>query len=193
MKLFRLQSLKTNGVYRLTAREVREFYDEHILGAALKASSLIKASVHRRLPSEFLITGTVLVELFRGGELIDVRAGANLVVNTGKDAVIDRLQAASVAVHDYQAIGTGSTAAAAGNTTLETETGTRVQGTLSQPASTTDRLVSTFAAGNGTATITETGRLNASSSGNLFARQVFSGIAKGASDSLQVTHDITVS
>jgi hypothetical protein len=48
-----------------------------------------------------------------------VRLGYNLVVNAGKDAVIDRLQAAAVAVHDYVAIGTGTNAAAAGDTAFK--------------------------------------------------------------------------
>lgn len=204
-KLFPVESQKTGGVYRLSANDVQDFYDEHVLGYAgrFKLSALSKfknvlIDILRRKGEiqafEGLVCcGTVLLRLFGSdGELIDVRAGANLVVNTGKDAVIDRLQAASVAVHDYQAIGTGTNAAAAGDTTLQTEVA-RAQGTLSQPTSTTDRLVTTFAAGTGTGAITECGRLNAASTGNLFARQVFSVVTKGAGDSLTVTHDITIS
>jgi hypothetical protein len=145
------------------------------------------------LQDTFKVTGTVLVQLFDPEfELKDVRLGYNLVVNAGKDAVIDRLQAAAVAVHDYVAIGTGTNAAAAGDTALQTEIGTRIQGTLSQPVSTQDRVISTFPAGNGTGAITEEGRFNALTVGNLFARQVFSAVNKAAGDSLQVTHDINV-
>jgi hypothetical protein len=190
---FALTSLRTGKLHRLSDSEVQEFYDSEILGRSKKFAEKARAQVGRLL-SPFLIVGTVLLQLRNQfGELVNVSAGGNLVVDTGKAAVIDRLQGTSVGVHDWQAIGTGATAAAAGDTTLQTETGTRQQGTLSQPTATTDRLVSTFAAGNGTGSITETGRLTAVSSGNLFARQVFTAIAKGASDSLQVTHDITVS
>lgn len=184
MKLFTLENL-AGQIYRLTSKEIVDFYHEHILG---------KIRARFRFSDEFKIAGSVLLQLFGpSGELKDARAGANLIVTTGKNAVIDRLQAAAVAVHDFQAVGTGTTAAAAGDTALETEIGTRVQGTLSQPVATTDRLVSTFAAGNGTGALTETGRLNASSNGNLFARQVFAVVNKAAGDSLQVTHDITIS
>lgn len=200
-KRFTLRSLKTGGLYLLEASEIQEFYDEHVLGAAVRFGATARDRCTSRVKPDkleagdgFLCFGTVLLKLFdAGGGLKAVQAAVNLVVNTGKDAVIDRLQAATPAVHDFQAIGTGTTAPAAGNTALETEIGTRVQGTLSQPTSTTDRLVSTFAAGNGTGAITETGRLNASTAGNLFARQTFSVVNKAAGDSLQVTHDITVS
>jgi hypothetical protein len=180
-----LRSLKNGRIYRLSAREIAAFFAEHISGRLAQGVPPV---------SGIRVIGSVLLQLFNpDAELLQVHAGVNLVVDTGKAAVIDRLQGTSVGVHDFQAIGTGTNAAAAGDTTLQTEIGTRVQGTLSQPNATTDRLVSTFAAANGTGAITETGRLTASSGGNLFARQVFSVINKGASDSLQVTHDITVS
>lgn len=180
-KLLHLPDPNRRRVLRLRPNELMEFYHEQV------------SKISRQARSGFTVVGSVLIQLFNPqGELYDARYGANLVVDAGKAAIIDRLQAASVAVHDYQAIGTGTTAAAAGNTTLETEVA-RAQGTLSQPTATTDRLITTFAAGIGTGAITETGRLNASSTGNLMARQVFSVINKAAGDSLQVTHDITIS
>lgn len=197
-KIFSLRSLRTGRLHRLTDGQIQEFYDNEILGqrkhlSTGKIMSMI-AGLFGDIVSPFEVVGTVLLQLRNAsGDLVHVNAAGNLVTTAGLGLVIDRLQAASPAVCDYQAIGTGTTAAALGDTTLQTETGTRVQGTLSQPAATTDRLVSTFAAGNGTAAITETGRLNASSVGTLFARQVFSAVNKGASDSLQITHDITVS
>jgi hypothetical protein len=179
---FTLKSLKTGRSYRLRAEDISNFYSDHILGWPRKLLRGCGISA----------IGTVLLQLNRNGELIEVRAGGNLVVTTGLNAVIDRLQAATPAVHDYQAIGTGTNASALGDTTLQTEL-VRAQGALSQPIATTDRLVTTFAAGTGTGALTETGRLNAAAAGNLFARQVFSVINKGASDSLTITHDITVS
>ena len=137
------------------------------------------------------IKGTITLDLFGpDGKLKDSRRVENIITNTGRAHIIDRLQAAAVAVADYIAIGTGSTAAAAANTTLETEVA-RAQGTLSQSDAYTDRCVYTFAAGTGTGTIAECGRLNASSAGTLMGRQVFTGIAKGSSDSLAVTYDFT--
>lgn len=208
MKLIALTEFCTGKIYHVEPRQIDEFYENSRLRLISKRfafheeisriesdQSLILRIKNSKTPLDpFHILGTLLLKLFDArGELFHAAMHTNIVVDTGKAAVIDRLQAASPAVHDYMAIGTGNTAAAAGDTALQTETGTRVQGALTQPTATTDRLISTFAAGNGTAAITETGRLNASSSGNLFCRSVFAAVNKGASDSLQITYDITVS
>jgi len=137
------------------------------------------------------IRGLILIQLFGSdGKLKDERRVENIITNTGRQAIIDRLQGNTPAVCDYIAIGTGATAAAAADTTLQTEVA-RAQGTLSQPDAYTDRCVQTFAAGTGTGTITEAGRLNAASVGTLMGRQVFTGIVKTSSDSLQITYDFT--
>lgn len=127
----------------------------------------------------------------RNGRIKLDRTVDNLVVNAGRQAIIDRLQGNTPAVADYIAIGTGTTAAAAADTTLETEVA-RAQGTLSQPDAHTDRCVYTFPAGTGTGTITEAGRLNASSGGTLMGRALLGTAAvKTAADSLQITYDFT--
>lgn len=141
--------------------------------------------------SELLVKGLILVELFGpDGVLKERREVRNIITNTGRQLLIDRLQGNSPAVPDYIAIGTGATAAAAADTTLGTEVA-RAQGTLSQPDAYTDRCVYNFPAGTGTGSITEAGRLNASSAGTLVGRQVFTAVPKGASDSLQITYDLT--
>ena len=137
------------------------------------------------------VKGFITLQLFGpDGLLKEERSIANIVTNAGRAHIIDRLQAAGVAVADYIAIGTSSTAAAAADTALVAEVA-RAQGTLSQPDAYTDRCVYTFGAGTGTGTITEAGRLNAASVGTLVGRQVFTGIVKGASDTLQITYDFT--
>jgi hypothetical protein len=144
------------------------------------------------MKSHLNIKGTILIELFGpDGVLKDCRKVENLITTVGRGQVIDRLQAGAPAVCDYIAIGTGATAAAAGDTTLQTEVA-RGQGTLTQPDAFTDRSVYTFAAGTGTGNITEAGRLNASSAGVLMGRQVFTAVNKTASDSLQITYDFTI-
>jgi len=141
--------------------------------------------------SSIELIGTILLELFdKDGKLKQRVLVRNIVTNVGRAHIIDRLQAAAVAVCDYIAIGTNNTAATAADTTLNTENA-RAQGTLSQPDAYTDRCVYTFAAGTGTGTIVEAGRLNNSSGGTLMGRQVFTGIVKTASDSLQITYDFT--
>ena len=144
------------------------------------------------MKSHLNLKGTILIELFGpDGRLKDRRKVKNLITTVGRGQVIDRLQAGTPAVCDYIAIGTGATAAAAGDTTLGTEVA-RGQGTLTQPDAFTDRSVYTFAAGTGTGNITEAGRLNASSGGVLMGRQVFTAVNKTASDSLQITYDFTI-
>jgi hypothetical protein len=137
------------------------------------------------------IKGTVELVL-RGpdGRIKDRRLAENVVTDAGRAHIIDRLQAASAAVCDYIAIGTTATAEDHAQTALIAEAA-RGQGDLSQPDHYTDRCVETFAAGTGTGTIVEAGRLNAGSSGTLMGRAVFTGIVKGALDSLQITYDFT--
>ena len=116
----------------------------------------------------------------------------NLVVTTGKNLVASRLVGTTPAVMSHMAIGSGTTAAAAGNTALGTELG-RVSLTSGSASSAVVTYVATFAAGTGTGAVTEAGLLNASSSGTMLARTVFSVVNKGANDSMTVTWTVTVS
>ena len=121
-----------------------------------------------------------------------VRDVDNLVVTTGKNLVASRLVGTTPAVMSHMAIGSGTTAAAAGNTALGTELG-RVSLTSGSASSAVVTYVATFAAGTGTGAVTEAGLLNASSSGTMLARTVFSVVNKGANDSMTVTWTVTVS
>ena len=121
-----------------------------------------------------------------------VRDVDNLVVTTGKNLVASRLVGTTPAVMSHMAIGSGTTAAAAGNTALGTELG-RVSLTSGTASSAVVTYVATFAAGTGTGAVTEAGLLNASSSGTMLARTVFSVVNKGANDSMTVTWTVTVS
>ena len=115
----------------------------------------------------------------------------NLITTAGLGAIIDRLQSAT-AVHDYVGIGSNATAANISDTALGTQLA-RVQGSMTQPNATTHRVVSTFGAGVGTGTVVEYGLFNDPSAGVLMGHIVTGSIAKGASDSLQVTYDVLVS
>ncbi|HAI37193.1 MAG TPA: hypothetical protein DCM40_03155 [Maribacter sp.] len=116
----------------------------------------------------------------------------NLVVTTGKNYIASRIKDASATAMSHMAIGTGSTAAAAGNTALGSEAG-RVALTSTTVTNNAVAYVATFPAGTGTGAITEAGILNASSSGTLLCRTVFSVINKGAADTLGITWTVTVS
>ena len=115
----------------------------------------------------------------------------NLVVTVGKNYIASRIKDATATAMTHMAVGSGTTAAAVGDTTLGTELG-RV--TLTSTTVTTNSVayVATFPAGTATGALTEAGILNASSAGTLLCRTVFSVINKGAADTLGITWTVTV-
>ena len=120
-----------------------------------------------------------------------VQETENLVVTAGKNWVADRMNNANT-VMTYMAVGTGTNAAAAGDTTLQTEND---RNALTSTTVTNNAVayVATWAAGDATAAITEAGIFDAASGGDLLARTVFSVVNKGAADSMTITWTITVS
>jgi len=116
----------------------------------------------------------------------------NLVVTAGKEYVASRMKDTSASAMSHMAIGTGSTAAAASQTALGSESART--GLTSTTVSGADIVyVDTFAAGTGTGAITEAGIFNASSGGTMLCRTVFSVVNKGASDAMTITWTVTVS
>jgi len=115
----------------------------------------------------------------------------NLVVTDGKKWVADRMNDANT-VMSHMAVGTGTTAAAAGDTTLDTE---EDRNALTSTTVTDNEVayVCSWASGDATASLTEAGLFDASSGGDMLARTVFSVVNKGASDTLTITWTITVS
>lgn len=128
---------------------------------------------------------------------------SNLVVSAGKAGMASRLNGdGAEAAFTYIALGTGTTAAAAGNTTLETETSAsglaRAAGTASRVTTSvtndTARLAKTFTnASGGNVAVTESGVLNAASTGTLLSRQVFSAVNVANGDSLAITWNFQIS
>tara|TARA_R100000654_G_C2673613_1_gene126424 strand:+ start:351 stop:776 length:426 start_codon:yes stop_codon:yes gene_type:complete len=116
----------------------------------------------------------------------------NLVVTAGKGYVASRMKDASATAMSHMAIGSGSTAAAASQTALGTQLG-RVSLTSTSVSGAVVTYVATFAAGTGTGAVTEAGLFNASSSGTMLCRTVFSVVNKGANDSMTITWTVTVS
>jgi hypothetical protein len=121
---------------------------------------------------------------------------ATLLVNTGKAIVTNYLNGGAATQPKYIAWGTGAGTTAATDTTLFTETGTRVSGTTSQVTTSvtndTLQVVGTQTAG-GTLAITNAGLLDASTSGNLFAKGDFSTINLNSGDSIQFTFKVQFS
>jgi hypothetical protein len=103
---------------------------------------------------------------------------------------------ATATAMSHMAVGSGSVAAAAGNTALGSELGrvTLTSTTIVTTSVTNDAVqyVATFNAGTGTGAVTEAGILNAASAGTMLCRTVFAVINKGALDTLTITWKVTV-
>jgi hypothetical protein len=118
----------------------------------------------------------------------------------GREWYIDKVQdVATLTNAKMTAIGwgTGVTAEAVGDVGLVTEaTEARVVGTLSQPTSTTDRLVGTMTCAGALKNITEVGRFNTTNksetAGNtyLLQRHLFTAIPTDVGDSITFTLDV---
>jgi len=153
---------------------------EEALAFAKREGLKVVANVHARL---FDIDG----------ELKEERRGHNLVVNTGLAHIADQLSASpGQGAMSHMGVGTGTTAAAAGDTALETALDRNAL-TSRTDSGAVVTYVGTWAAGDGTGAITEYGIFNASSGGTMLARYVDSVINKGANDTLVVTWTLTFS
>jgi len=137
------------------------------------------------------VTGELKITVTKPDGNVHETIVPNIVVTDGKEYIASRMKDASATAMSHMAIGTGSTAAAAGDAALGTEAG-RVALTSTTVTSNAVAYVATFAAGTGTGAITEAGIFNASSSGTLLCRTVFSVINKGAADTLGITWTVTV-
>lgn len=105
---------------------------------------------------------------------------ANAFINTAEPELMN-----------WHATGTGTNAEAIGDTTLQTETGTRVAGTQSSPSAGVYRTVATVTYGSALA-ITEHGILSAITTGTLWDRSVFAPINVVNTDSVQYTYNLTI-
>lgn len=183
-----------NAVMRLA----RKVATEPIARVTNRAGEVTGSYVKRGLLNYVAAYG-VQIPLITGHYTYNMR-GANLTTTTGKAGVAGRIGASgSPAAFTYIAIGTGTNAAAIGDTTLQTEIttngGQRAAATVSlvttDTTNDTARAVVTFTF-TGSFAVTEAGLLNASSSGTLLNRQVFSAVNVVSGDTLQVTIDIDV-
>lgn len=114
---------------------------------------------------------------------------ATLLVNSGKAIVTNRLNGSGTTPL-YIGWGTGAGTTAATDTTLFSETGSRTTGTATQQTTSTTsdtfQVVGTNTA-VGAVTITNAGTFDASTSGNLFIKGDFTGIALAIGDSISFT------
>jgi len=154
-------------------------------------------SVYGKAKNPTTVKGHWVAKLYGPeGDLKQELEGNNVVTDVGKEFLASFLNSAAAAAATftmrYVAIGTDSTAEAASNTALGTEL-SRHTGTVSYVSNQIFKVTATFAAGSGTGAIVEYGLFSSNTAGTLFARDTESVINKGASDTLTVEAEFTLS
>ena len=117
-----------------------------------------------------------------------------VVTTAGVNYIVAALQSntTDVSLFKFHGSGTGTTAEAIGQTTLVTETGTRVTGSQTVGGSANIyRTVATIAYSS-TLAITEHALFSASTGGTMIDRSVFAAINVVKGDSIQFTYELTV-
>lgn len=133
----------------------------------------------------------------KDGSKTEYDLGSGVVTTAGVAFMANDFAAVSTGTNEitnfnYHASGTGTTAAAIGDTAMQTDSGVaRVAGTQSSPAGGQARSVATMAYTSSLA-ITEWGLFSASSSGTLWDRKVFTAINVVNGDSIQFTYTLTI-
>lgn len=171
----RLRLLGVGANLRNLRALARAFRPRILLFAALTATASLQAvHIHADGSREDLGIVSRRVVTTAG-----VTAIANSFINTFENETFN-----------FHASGTGAGAEAIGQTTLVTETGTRVSGTQSSPSAGVYRSVATISYSSGLAII-EHGLFSASTSGTLLDRSLFGAINVVNGDSIQFTYDLT--
>jgi hypothetical protein len=138
-------------------------------------------------------TGSLVITLTdEDGKVKDQRHVKNLVVDAGEAFIASRRAGTASAVMSHMGIGSGVTAAAAGDTALQTQVGSRVALSSTTPSASTIQYQASFVAGVSTGAITEAGIFNASTAGTMLCRTTFAVVNKLASDSLSITWTVTI-
>ena len=115
----------------------------------------------------------------------------NLIVDTGLNFICDRMKDDETAM-THMALGSGTTAPAAGNTALESQLGSREALDSSTVTNNQIVFISSFEAGDATGAVSEAGIFNAASGGTMLCRVTFSVVNKAADDVLSINWTITL-
>lgn len=138
------------------------------------------------------VTGQVCITVTdKNGQVKDRREIKNLVVTTGKTFIAARMVGTPTAM-SHMALGSGSTAAAVGDTALGTELG-RVALASATSSGAIVTYTASFPAGTATGAVVEAGTFNDPTTGTMLCRTVFAVVNKGVDDAMSVTWAITVS
>jgi len=140
------------------------------------------------------LVGSMNAILKRGDGRVLVTRKDNLIVDAGWTFISDAIgnSGARPGVMGFIGVGTGTTAPAADQTALVTQT-LRKAATFSKPSTKQFQFETTFNPGESTAALTEAGVFNASSAGTMLDRVTFSVINKGADDTLTQRFTFTMS
>ena len=128
----------------------------------------------------------------KDGNVKEERTEKNLVVTTGLNYIASRMKDATATAMTHMALGSGTTNALAAQTDLITLLGSREALDSIVTESNAVAYVSSFEAGDATGAVTEAGIFNASTSGTMLCRVVFSVVNKAADDTMTVTWTITL-
>lgn len=128
----------------------------------------------------------------KDGNVKEERHEKNLVVSAGLNFICDRMEGTSEAVMSHMALGSGTTAAAAGDTDLGSILGSREALDSTTVSGSTITYVASFEAGDATGAVSECAIFNASTAGTMLCRVVFAEINKAADDTMSVTWVITL-
>jgi hypothetical protein len=120
-----------------------------------------------------------------------------VLTTTGKQWIVDKMRSingtpiGNAVVMQYIHWGTGSTAEAVGNTALHVAgSEARVAGVITSPSAALHRVIGTLTA-DGAKTITEVGLFDATATGTMLMRALFTGIPLVVGDQIQFTLDFT--
>lgn len=139
--------------------------------------------------------GAITLMLTKANGDVETVHKDNIIVDVGFDFIADAIgkAASRPGVMGFIALGTGTAAAAAGQTALATELD-RNAATYAHTAGTKAfSFTANFPAGDATGAITEAGVFNAASAGTMLDRVVFPVVNKGADDSLTAVFTFTMS
>jgi hypothetical protein len=134
----------------------------------------------------------------KNGKVKEERVEKNLVVNKGLAFIISRMKGTDKGVMSHMALGSSSTAEAAGQSDLVSILGARevldsttITGTNSEKIV----FVSSFEAGDATGAVKEAGIFNSgtAAAGDMLSRTTFAVVNKAADDTMAVTWTITLS
>jgi hypothetical protein len=128
----------------------------------------------------------------RDGQVKEMREIDNLVVNSGLAFITSRMADTSSAVMSHMALGSSTTAAAAGQTDLLSILGSREALDSTSDSANVITYVASFEAGDATGAVTEAGIFNALTAGTMLCRTVFDVVNKAADDTLAITWTITL-